>query len=196
MTLQASGLAIAKGHSKLFTDVGFELAPGQALRVQGNNGSGKTSLLRVLCGLAQPLRGEVRWQGRRIDHQRARYQQLLGYLGHAQGLKAELTALESVRFGALVAGRACSQGQALAALQGLGLLSRAHLPVRALSMGQRRRVLLARLTVPPTPALLVLDEPFTALDQASAQAVGRWLEAQVGQGAIVIYTTHQGEGLE
>lgn len=195
MTLQVSQLAYARGHRKLFSDLSFEVKAGQALHVAGRNGSGKTSLLRVLCGLAQPLKGVVSWQGRPIGGQRDYFHQSLTYIGHGVGLKDELTAWENVQIGALLAGKACTRARAYDALAQFGLSERAHLPARALSQGQRRRVVLARLALhagaDSQGRLLVLDEPFVALDQESVALLTEVLTRQLARGATLVYTTHQ-----
>jgi heme exporter protein A len=193
MTLQASGLAVARGQRTLLAELDFEVRPGEALRVLGSNGSGKTSLLRVLSGLAEPLRGEVRWQGQPIAAQREVFNQGLVYIGHGHGLKDDLTASENLQASAWLAGRACSREQALLALKQLGLAERAHLPARVLSQGQRRRVVLARLALPGAAQLLILDEPFNALDQGSVAVLTRLLERHLDAGASLVYTTHQGQ---
>lgn len=199
MTLQASQLAYTRGNHRLFSGLGFELGPGEALRVAGRNGSGKTSLLRVLCGLAEPVEGEVRWRGLPVQRHRDAFHQALTYIGHGQGLKDDLSALENVQVNALLAGRACKRAQALDALDRVGLRSRADLPARVLSQGQRRRVVLARLALPspvPTEAsLLVLDEPFVALDLESVAVLTGLLNEQLAQGAMLVYTTHQAQAL-
>lgn len=200
MTLQASQLACARGNRKLFEGIDFEVGPGEALRIAGRNGSGKTSLLRLLCGLAQPLKGEVRWHGQSIHRHREALHQALSYVGHAPGLKDDLSAWENVQFSTVLAGQACTKQQALDALTQLGLQAKAHLPARVLSQGQRRRVLLARLALPQAlngaPHLLVLDEPFVALDQESVQVLATLLNQQLAQGAMLVYTTHQPQRLQ
>jgi heme exporter protein A len=199
MALQASSLAFERGQRRLFSGIGFALQPGQALRVKGRNGSGKTSLLRVLCGLAEAAEGEVLWHGRPIAHQREAFHQSLLYIGHGQGLKDDLSAWENVYFNAVLADRPCSKAQALAALDEVGLSAKADLPARVLSQGQRRRVLLARLalTSPDKAAsrLLVLDEPFVALDAESVQMLAGMLERQLALGAMLVYTTHQDQAI-
>lgn len=195
MSLQASQLAYARGNRRLFSCLGFELGPGEALRVAGRNGSGKTSLLRVLCGLAEPSQGEVRWQGLPVQRHRDVFHQALTYIGHGQGLKDDLSAVENVQIGAVLSGRACTRAQALDALYRLGLQGRADLPARVLSQGQRRRVALARLALKPSSnneaKLLVLDEPFVALDQESVTVLTGLLNDQLAQGTVLVYTTHQ-----
>lgn len=200
MTLQASQLAHARGNRKLFEGLDFTVAPGEALQITGQNGSGKTSLLRVLCGLAQPLKGTVTWNGQPIHRHRDGLHQALAYIGHAAGLKDDLSAWENVQFSALMAGQPCTRQQAMSALNQLGLQARSHLPARVLSQGQRRRVLLARLALlepsRATPSLLVLDEPFVALDQESVQVLTNLLNRQIAQGAVLVYTTHQPQALK
>lgn len=194
MTLQASQLACARGKRILFDAVDFEVGPGEALRVMGRNGSGKTSLLRVLAGLSEPLRGEVRWQAHTLSHWGADFNRGLVYLGHQAAVKDELTAAENVRTHATLAGQPCTAAQAEAALDALGLKSRAHLPLRVLSQGQRRRVALARLALGPT-RLAILDEPFNALDHESVEVLTHLLARQLAQGSVVVYTTHQDQTL-
>jgi heme exporter protein A len=116
------------------------------------------------------------------------------YLGHALGLKDELTALENVLFGAAMAGQPLSQSQALHALTTQGLRSRAHLPLRVLSQGQKRRVALARLQS-ATSRLWLLDEPFVALDNDAVQALQTLLQTHVAQGGAVVFTSHQSVSL-
>jgi len=195
MTLQASQLALTRGNSPVFKGLGFELGPGEALRVAGRNGSGKTSLLRVLCGLLSPTEGQVLWRGRSIRRHREAFLQDLVYIGHGQGLKDDLSALENVQISARLSGQPHSRAAVLAALAQLGLSSRAHWPVRALSQGQRRRVALARLVLTPRASaggrLLVLDEPFVALDQEAVAGLSALLAQQLAGGDALVYTTHQ-----
>jgi heme exporter protein A len=186
MTLQASGLTLARGKRKLFADLNFEIQPGDALRVAGPNGSGKTSLLRVLCGLAEPRHGVVP-----LSAQRDAFHQGLIYIGHGSGIKDELTACENVQTSALLAGRACTRAQAMLALDQMGLSGRGHLPARVLSQGQRRRVVLAGLALRDAASLLILDEPFNALDQASVQVLSSLIGRHLAAGAMLVYTTHQ-----
>lgn len=195
MTLQASQLAYARGHRKLFDKLDLEVQAGEALRVVGRNGSGKTSLLRVLAGLSEPLRGEVRWRGQAIRALREDFNQDLLYVGHGSGLKDDFTAVENVRISAALAGRPCTESEALDALESMGLKGRAHLPARVLSQGQRRRVMLARLAIRPVARLAILDEPFNALDQESVEVLSSLLSRQLSEGAVVVYTTHQSQTL-
>jgi len=193
MTLQAYQLACTRGERQLFNNINFEIAAGDAMRVAGTNGSGKTSLLRMLCGLAFPAAGEVRWNGCNIRTVREEFGNRLIYLGHAHGVKDDLAAWENVVVASTLSGNPVSRDQAYGALEQLGLARAADLPTRALSQGQRKRVALARLHLGlgmNTP-LWILDEPFTALDQNAVMQLCGTLNQHLAHGGIVIYTTHQ-----
>ncbi|WP_208023862.1 cytochrome c biogenesis heme-transporting ATPase CcmA [Duganella aquatilis] len=191
MSLQACQLACMRGGRSLFHGLDFTLEAGDALRVSGANGSGKSSLLRLLCGLSFPSAGEVRWQGRDIRSAREEYGAALLYLGHANGVKDDLLAWENVVVASTLAGRPVSRAQACAALSALGLGPQAHLPTLALSQGQRKRVALARLHLQQEARLWILDEPFAALDTATIAALTVTLERHLAQGGALVYTTHQ-----
>ena len=161
--LKAMDLACQKAHRTLFEGVSFSVAQGSWLHIEGGNGCGKTSLLRMLCGLAPALKGQVLWPATlgssapdRLDTRPDR--SVLHYIGHALGLKSDLSACENLCMDARISGLQLSESQALQALQAQGLKSRAHLPVRVLSQGQRQGVALARLRTSPA-RLWVLDEP-------------------------------------
>ncbi|RZI84771.1 MAG: cytochrome c biogenesis heme-transporting ATPase CcmA [Rubrivivax sp.] len=194
--LQVRQLACSRGDRQLFSGVDFELQPGEALWVTGPNGSGKTSLLRLLCGLSLPESGAVHWDGQDIFKVRDDFHRELCHVGHASAVKDDLTAWENVAVSTRLAGRACSQDDALQALDQVGLLAAARLPARALSQGQRKRVALARLCVRPAPTLSILDEPFNALDQAAITQVCGTLNQHLADGGIVVYTTHQPQALQ
>jgi heme exporter protein A len=195
MGLQVSQLACARGDRQLFFDVSFELRRGEALWLQGRNGSGKTSLLRLLCGLGVPLAGEIRWHGRPIRQLREDYHRELLYCGHAGAIKDELSAWENVATASALAGRPCTPAQAQQALARLGLAALAQQPARLLSQGQRRRVALAQLALPALPPLLLLDEPFVALDESATRALCGTLEGHLARGGLLVYTTHQPQAL-
>jgi heme exporter protein A len=189
--LEAADLECARGNRTLFSGVGFTLAPGALLRVTGANGRGKTTLLRALCGLLQPAAGGVRWKGESIRVLREEYWQHLLYIGHANGLKDDLTAAENLAFDCGIAGRPVPSENIHAALARFGLAGREQLPVRALSQGQRRRAALARLAVGTTQPLWILDEPFAALDAAGIELVLALAGEHLARGGMVVLTTHQ-----
>ena len=191
MTLQAYQLACTRGERQLFNDINFDINAGDAMRVAGANGSGKTSLLRMLCGLAFPAAGEVRWNGRNIRAAREEFGSQLIYLGHANGVKDDLLAWENIVAASTLLGNPASRDDAYAALEQIGLARAADLPTRALSQGQRKRVALARLWLGMKTPLWILDEPFTALDQNAVAELCGTLNTHLARGGMVIYTTHQ-----
>jgi len=194
MTLQGHQLACSRGERHLFTDVNFEIEGGDALRISGANGAGKTSLLRLLCGLASPAAGEVRWNGKNVRTIREEFCGDLIYLGHANGVKDDLAAWENLTVAATLSGRSVTQQEAWDALDLLGLDEVGHLPTRSLSQGQRKRVALARLWLghgDKVPRLWILDEPFTALDRHAVSALCRRMEEHLANKGMIVYTTHQ-----
>ncbi len=188
--LAAQGLACLRGDRLLFKNVGFELQAGGLLYVLGENGSGKSSLLRLLCGLGMPEAGDVLWQGESIKQNAETYLSSLTYLGHLNGLKDDLTALENLQTSARLMGNDVNAQQALEALTAIGIARCAHLPARVLSQGQKRRVALAGLWLAKTK-LWILDEPFAALDVASISVLTEQLSRHLAGGGMAILTTHQ-----
>lgn len=188
--LRVSNLSCSRGHKPLFTDVSFELQAGQALHLEGDNGVGKTSLLRIVCGLSPADAGEVCWQDQTIQKNAAAFRSSLFYLGHGLSLKEELSALENLMSDAAVSGRTLSEQQVLVALARMGLRGREHLPLRVMSQGQKRRTALARLLASQAP-LWVLDEPFVALDTKAIDGLRGLMAEHVAQGGMVLFTSHQ-----
>ncbi|HLW05502.1 MAG TPA: cytochrome c biogenesis heme-transporting ATPase CcmA [Azoarcus sp.] len=189
--LTATNLACLKGDRLLFRDLDLALTPGRMVRVVGANGAGKTSLLRILCGLALPEYGTVEWDGRNICANRDVFHADLLYLGHLPALDDLLTPLENLRFALACGGEQASDVACIEALERIGLGAQLDLPARVLSQGQRRRVSLARLFLSASRPLWVLDEPFTALDVAAVAELVQTLEAHCARGGYVVLTTHQ-----
>ncbi len=187
--MRARDLTVRRGTEVLFKALNFDLSPGQLVWLRGSNGSGKTSLLRVLAGLSKPDGGQLSW-GVHPLAQSPQYRASLVYMGHANALKDDLTALEALRFMATMHGRP-SQGDRLeGALRRMGVFHRRKLPVRMLSQGQRRRVALARLALEEKPGFWVLDEPFDALDDAGLTLVQELFRDNVQRGGTVLFTSH------
>jgi heme exporter protein A len=189
--LEARQLECTRGDRRLFSRLSFTLRSGQLLRVAGANGSGKTSLLRIMCGLVAPSAGELLWQGRSIRAEREEYSRNLVFVGHLNALKDDLTALENLQVAAALGGRPADAARMLAALERFGVAHCAELPAKVLSQGQRRRVALARLALAPAGPLWILDEPFSALDVGAVVELERLLASHLASGGMVVLTTHQ-----
>ena len=188
--LEVIDLSCTRGEQALFANLDFVLNAGELLQVQGENGKGKTTLLRTLCGFVQPLAGEIRWQGQKIRELADEYYADFIYLGHLNAIKDELNALENLRFSSALAGCVVSDSNAISALRRMGLRGRETFPVKVLSQGQRRRVALARLLVNKAP-LWILDEPLTALDVSAVGLMQELIAEHLGNQGMVIFTTHQ-----
>jgi len=187
--LEAAGVDCARGGKVLFRALSFTLGGGELLRIAGANGRGKTSLLRILCGLALPDGGEVRWQGSDIRQLREEYSRRLVFIGHASALKDELTAAENLRIACTLAGMPVADGSIRESLKKFDVDETS--PVKQLSQGQRRRAVLARLLLSESLPLWLLDEPFAALDASATKLTEDLIARHVARGAAVIYTTHQ-----
>lgn len=189
--LEARNIECIRGHHRLFAGLSFKLAASELLHVAGANGSGKTSLLRILCGLLSPTAGEVCWKGQAIRALREEYHGALVYLGHLNALKDELSALENIQVNSSLGGIELDAASARGALEVFGVAHCAELPAKLLSQGQRRRVALARLAVSAASPLWILDEPFAALDTRAVAQVERLLSAHLERGGMAVVTTHQ-----
>ena len=188
--LSAHGLACDRGDRRLFSAVDLSLSAGEWLQVEGANGAGKTSLLRMLAGLSPTADGHIEWEGRPIGEARDEYHARLLYLGHAPAIKEDLSALENLQTAAAVAGRPLDEATALAALRRIGLKGREDLPTRVLSQGQKRRVALSRLLCSQA-RLWILDEPFVALDVAAVDWLAGIISGHLQRGGLAVMTTHQ-----
>ena len=188
--LEVSDLCCVRGEKPLFSGLDFCLGAGELLYLQGRNGSGKTSLLRILSGLLPAAGGEIRWRGEPVEQLGEDYRRELCFLGHHNAIKEELTPLENLLISARLVDESQDVEGALAALARLGLVGREDLPCRYLSQGQKRRVALARLVI-ERRALWLLDEPFVALDTAAVELVAGLIGAHLQRGGEVVLTTHQ-----
>jgi heme exporter protein A len=193
-------LACQKAQRTLFEGVSFSVPSGSWLHIEGGNGCGKTSLLRILCGLAPATRGQVIWpapdpssigtaSASASASASSPDRSVLHYIGHALGLKPDMSACDNLCFDAEVSGLPLSRDQALQALAAQGLQSRAHLPVRVLSQGQRQSVALARLRN-SRARLWVLDEPLVGLDAQATVTARALLQSHVDAGGALVMTSH------
>lgn len=184
--LQAHKLSCRRHDQLIWQNLEFELPPGKLLQIVGANGSGKTSLLRILAGLAAAAGGNIFWQGQAISDYPAGYQQQLHYVGHQPAVKNELTTRENLQ---LTLTRSSAQSW-LQALQVMGLADRQDHYGYQLSQGQKQRLALARLLLNPLP-LWILDEPFAGLDAQMIEALQIILANHLQQGGTVVLTTHR-----
>ena len=189
--LQLDAVSCSRGGRLLFSGLNQRLASGQLLRVLGANGAGKTSLLRMVCGLLEPESGQVLWRGKKLASQRALVGSELVYVGHGAALKDELSPLENLLDACALGGVTVSAPDALAALRQAGLRGHERTPARRLSQGQRRRCSLARLALSHAAPLWVLDEPFNALDTTAAAWLTGLIESHLKQRGMVLLTSHQ-----
>ncbi len=186
--LEAADLECVRGDQQLFTGLSFALEAGNALQVEGTNGSGKTSLLRLLCGLSMPESGVIRWCGRDIRECRVDYQSQLTYVGHIHGIKDDLTAVENLDMVRVLG--TSNDVSAQSALQRMGLIGYERTLCRHMSAGQRRRVTLARLLL-SNADLWILDEPLTAIDKHGIAELEQVFRDHVSSGGSLIITSHQ-----
>ena len=188
--LETRMLCCVRGERRLFQDLNLTVSSGECLHVRGENGVGKTSLLRLLTGLATPEAGEILWSGQSITRDVSSYHRELLFLGHRDALKEDLTALENLELYAALDDIHLPGDKALAALWRFGLRGREHLPVNCLSAGQKRRVLMARMLTRQAK-LWILDEPFNALDIDAVKALQGLIAEHVEQDGLVVLTSHQ-----
>lgn len=194
--LELRAVTCERGGRALFSDLSCQVASGQLLRVSGANGSGKTSMLRMVCGLLPPARGQIFWRGRELAGQAQEFACQLVYLGHSVALKDDLSAQENLHIACLLGGRTVGSAQIGSALRQAGLGGREHVAARLLSQGQRRRIALTRLALSAVAPLWVLDEPFNALDTTATEWLRGLIAAHLAQGGLVVLTSHQDVGLD
>lgn len=188
--LELVNIACERGETRLFEGCHLIIQSGQWWQIEGHNGIGKTSLLRILAGLAVPAEGEVRWNGLPITQVREDYYAELFYLGHFAGIKPELTAWENLRYYQKLQNLPLSDEALWNALEKVGLIGREDLPCSHLSAGQQRRVALAKLWLTPA-SLWILDEPFTAIDKKGVAELIAHIEQHCANGGLCIFTSHQ-----
>lgn len=187
--LEVLDLAARRGHAQLFKGLSFAVEPGRALVVVGANGTGKTTLLRMLAGLTLPAAGEIRWDGKPVAPWNRELRASMAFVGHAPALKDELTTEENLNLLMALGGETCSIESIHRALDAVALGSRRGLPARVLSQGQRRRVGLARLSL-LVRRLWILDEPTTALDAAGTAMLAGLIGTHLDRGGLAVAATH------
>lgn len=188
--LRAEALACRRGGRVVFASLSFDLRPGQVLELRGANGSGKTSLLRLLAGLTPAAAGSLCWDGGPLRAGDATCRQEFAYLGHHNALSADLTALENLHFAQQLAGAPRDAAAIQQALQAWEMGAQAARPVRRLSQGQQRRVALARVSL-GRRRLWLLDEPCAGLDEAGERIFDARLAEHLAGGGLAVVATHQ-----
>jgi heme exporter protein A len=184
--LEARGLTFARNDEAIFGPLDFALRAGEVVLIEGDNGSGKTSLLKVLSGLLEPSAGDVLLNGTHLTLARLSHQVAL--LGHLLGLKMELTSLQNLRFAVGLGGIRSGITPQLA-LASVGLEGYEDQPLRTMSAGQKKRVALARLLLVPA-GLWLLDEPYANLDRGGIELVNRLLDHHARRGGAALITSH------
>lgn len=187
--LTVSALSCARGDNLLFANLGFALAEGECLHVIGANGSGKTSLLRIVAGLSQATHGNVAWHAQDV-HKSLEYKSESAYIGHLEGLKPELTAFENLRFALQLDQTPHTSKSIDQDLKTMGILQCADLFANQLSFGQRRRLAFARL-LHSSAKLWILDEPFTGVDDQGRQLIESLCAEHLSKGGCILLTNHR-----
>lgn len=184
-SLEGTDLSCIRDDRVLFEELAFELVSGQVLLLEGKNGSGKTSLLRILCGFREPDSGEIHWCGDAIND--SRFYAEMAYVGHLDGIKKELTVLENLRMSlALSSPGRYSINEALNKVH---LAGYDDVLVQALSAGQKRRLSLARLLITEN-VLWIMDEPFTSLDKHGIAVIETLMAEHCANGGMIVLTSH------
>ena len=188
--LEASEIECLRGFQSLFRGLSLTVEAGMGLQVRGANGSGKTSLLRILCGLALAESGSISWNGADIRRFAAEYRARISYLGHKPALKGELTPQENLDALEALHGRRPDGRRITETLESVGIHRRHERPSRTLSAGQQQRTALARVMLSDAP-LWILDEPATALDDSGIGILGNALRGHLDRGGLLVFSSHQ-----
>ncbi|MBX2867127.1 MAG: cytochrome c biogenesis heme-transporting ATPase CcmA [Acidiferrobacterales bacterium] len=189
--LSADKLACERGFQTLFGDLDFTLSSGQALQIVGANGVGKTSLLRIIATLATPLEGVIQWNRRPLLECLGEYRSSVSYLGHKQGLKADLTPLENLFFSGRIGGQPDADDSEITSLMSRFDLGQGeNRPIRQLSAGQQQKVALIRVLLSDA-SIWLLDEPATSLDSASLTQLSKLMTDHLFRNGMIVFTSHQ-----
>lgn len=189
--LEVCDLTAIRDDRELFESVSFSVSAGDLVQVEGRNGSGKTTMLRIITGLGDSEAGKILWKGVETHKDRDAFHQDLLFIGHQTGVKKELTAFENLSFYQKLNGSTgVTEDDIWMALAKVGLAGKEDIPAGKLSAGQQRRVALARLWLSRHP-LWILDEPLTAIDKQGIKVIEALFMEHTQNGGMVLFTTHQ-----
>lgn len=189
MKFEGKNLSCIRGDKTLFRKINFILSAGQSMFIHGHNGSGKTSLLKIIAGLVAPHKGMLYWNEFPIRQNTSDFRSVINYVGHKEGIRKALTPYENIRSHLALAGIACSKEKIAAVLDAFELQKAAYLPCEVLSRGQARKVMLAAMIL-KQKKLWVLDEPFSALDKNSCLTLAHYAAEHKKEGGMLIMTSH------
>ena len=184
--LTVQNLSLFKDDKKIFSDLGFSIGLNSALIIKGRNGCGKSSLLKIIAGIAKPSSGKILWGGEDVENFRADFNGDSQFIGHKNFLEQELTVLENLAFYAKLSDTEIALQSGLSFF---GLMNFSDQKVKKLSAGWQKKVMLARLLCCPA-AVWFLDEPSNNLDKESGRKLLGLLETRIGEGGLVIIATH------
>lgn len=189
--LIASNLSCVRGERILFENLCFSLSEGEVVYLQGENGSGKSSLLRILSGLVRPNDGNLMYKGKALDINQHQLAQDLIYVSHKPSINGTMTAVENIQFWTVLQGIQITQSDIDNVLMALGLAGCEDIPISQLSAGQQRRVALSKLWFKTDAKIWILDEPYTALDYGSIETLNDYISNFVKNEGAVVLTSHQ-----
>jgi heme exporter protein A len=187
-TFTGTNLACVRSTHPIFTKLSFRLDAGQTLRLTGHNGSGKSSLLRLVAGLIKPFKGILAWNGKTVTDLETHYTRL-AYVSHLDAIKPTITAFSNLSFWSALSTASADSNHVKEALDRFGIGTLADIPGRYLSSGQKRRLVLARLLSNPVQ-LWLLDEPAVALDRDGIARLEFEIELHCKAGGMVMLVTH------
>jgi heme exporter protein A len=185
--LKVNNLSCQKGYNLLFENLSFEINSGEVLKVSGPNGSGKTSLLRIIAGLSSFESGQINYDSYKLNSENYKIDFL--YLGHLASLSPELSCIENLKYSSLLENKSLENDYSMA-LKQVGLEKYENDLVGTLSAGQKKRIALSLLFISQSKVWL-LDEPFSALDSKAIKIIEKKIEEHCKLGGICIFTTHQ-----
>jgi len=193
-SLSVYELSCERGYRELFNHLSFDLFEGEVIHIKGENGAGKTSLLRILAGLALPVSGSIRFDDIDCYKYRSEYNENIAFMGHKLGIKLELTPIENIKSYCELH-MPCTQEQIMQVLEGVGLYGFEQMYCNQLSAGQKRRVAIAQVLLSKAK-LWILDEPFTSLDVVGVEFFLQIIQKHINKGGMLLLTTHQAVNLE